>query len=80
MLKEKRRILGISQKELGERLGKSESYVSRLENKVLDNPNVEIILKLSEELNLCPVKIFLFFAGLDCKLDKKYCKKFKCRD
>lgn len=62
MLKDKRKEKKISQSKLAKKLGISESYLSKLEkHPSLCNPSVNLILKLSEELTLDPVKVFLYF-------------------
>jgi len=63
MLKEKRKEKGLTQSQLAENLTISESYMSKLEkHPCLCNPSVNLILKLAKELDLTPVKIFLFFV------------------
>lgn len=61
MLKTVRKSKGMSQKSLGEALEKSQSYVSRLENGIYTNVNINLIRKLSTALELNPVDIFLYF-------------------
>lgn len=63
MLRSARKNKGLSQKTLAERLGITQSYFSRLENKHKYNKNVtvELIKKMSLELELDPVDVFLYF-------------------
>lgn len=62
MIKEKRKEKKITQSELAKKLGISKSYMSKLENHpFLCNPNVNLILKISKELTLDPMKVFLYF-------------------
>lgn len=61
MLKYSRKKLGISQAELAKRLNVDRSYISRIENRKFDNVSVEFIRKISKELKLNPVNVFLFF-------------------
>lgn len=63
MLREKREEMNLTQSKLAKNLGISKGYLSKLEkHPSLCNPNVNLILKLSKELNLDPVKIFIFFT------------------
>lgn len=63
MLRNARKKKGLSQKTLAERLEISQPYLSRLENieKYDGNVTVELIRKISTELDLDPVDVFLFF-------------------
>ena len=61
MLKNRRKKLGISQSKLAERLNITQVHLSRIENRKFDNVNVEFIRKISKELKLDPVDVFLFF-------------------
>lgn len=61
MLKYKRKKLGISQSELAKRLNVDRSYISKIENRKFSNVSVEFIGKISEELKLNPIDVFLFF-------------------
>lgn len=65
MLRNARKAKGLSQKTLAERLGVTQSYISRLENRgtYTENVTIELIRKISVELNLEPVKVFLYFYG-----------------
>ncbi|MDR3595154.1 MAG: helix-turn-helix transcriptional regulator [Clostridium sp.] len=72
LLRCKRRIRGLNQSQLGKRIRKSKSYVSRLERKVKGyEPNLHMIKKLGKELECCPIELFVFFADIDCKYFKK---------
>lgn len=61
VLKNRRKKLGIKQKELAKRLNVTQSYLSKIEREHFSNVNVEFIGKISEELKLDPVDVFLFF-------------------
>lgn len=61
MLKYRRKKLGISQSELAKRLDVDRSYISKIENHKFNNVSVEFIGKISKELKLNPVDVFLFF-------------------
>lgn len=61
MLKYKRKKLGISQSELAKRLNVDRSYISKIENRKFNNVSVEFIGKISKELKLNPIDVFLFF-------------------
>lgn len=68
MLKHKRKLKGLSQIELGKRIRKSKSSVSRMERKVKGyEPNLDMILILAKELECCPIELFVFFANINCK-------------
>ena len=64
MLKYKRKKLGISQSELAKRLHVDRSYISKIENSKFNNVSVEFIRKISKELKLNPIDVFLFFYNL----------------
>jgi len=78
VLKEKRLKKGLTLLNLAEKVGISEGYMSKLEKSKISNTTIQIILKISQELDICPVEVFLFLSGLDCKFKNKFCKKFKC--
>lgn len=67
MLKAIRIQKGITQKDLAKRLGISQSYLCKLENKELYRikANVELIDSLSRELNLCQIAVFLYFLNVN---------------
>ena len=54
----------MTQKELGEYIGISQSYVSKIENRKTKFISVNKILALSSILELDPVEVFKFIAGL----------------
>ena len=61
MLKRRRKKLGISQSKLAKRLNVDRSYLSKIENRRFNNVSVEFIRKISKELKLNPIDVFLFF-------------------
>ncbi|HDI3055686.1 TPA: helix-turn-helix transcriptional regulator [Clostridium botulinum] len=63
MLKKARKTKGLSQKTLAKKLDITQSYLSRLESNSKYNKNITIglIKKISIELELDPVDIFLYF-------------------
>ena len=61
MLKYRRKKLGISQLELSERLHITQSHLSKIENRKFSNVNIDLIKKISKELKLDSVDVFLFF-------------------
>ncbi|MGJ0908830.1 helix-turn-helix domain-containing protein [Clostridium botulinum] len=66
MLKAVRKHKGIKQKDLANRLGVSQSYLSKLENYSLYEVTVtiDIIKSLAMELNICPIAVFLYFLNV----------------
>ena len=54
----------ITQKELGEYIGISQSYVSKIETRKTKSLSVKKILALSSILELDPVEVFKFIAEL----------------
>lgn len=54
----------MTQKELGEYIGISQSYVSKIENRKTKSLSVSKILVLSSILELDPIEVFKFIAGL----------------
>jgi transcriptional regulator with XRE-family HTH domain len=72
MIKNKRRKKGLSQSDLARKLRISRTYVSKMERKVKGyHPSLDLIIKLSEELETCPLEIFIFFANINCKQIKE---------
>lgn len=61
MLKNKRKKLGISQRKLAKRLKITQTYLSKVENNKFNNVSVGFIGKISRELKLDPIDVFLFF-------------------
>lgn len=66
MLKKKRIEKRLTQSELAEKIGISKSYLNKLENRKYNNTTIQVILKLSKELDISPVELFLFFIEIDC--------------
>ncbi|AUM92660.1 helix-turn-helix domain-containing protein [Clostridium botulinum] len=67
MLKAVRKHKGIKQKDLANRLGITQAYLSKLENNSLYkiNVNIDIIENLALELNICPIAVFLYFFNVN---------------
>lgn len=62
MLKKKRIEKQLTELELAKKIGVTEGYISKLEKHPKScNPTVNIILRLSKELEVSPVKIFIYF-------------------
>lgn len=74
MLKAVREEKGIKQKDLANRLGLSQSYLSKLENKSSYKVHVSVdtIENLSIELNICPIAVFLYFLNVKIFCPFKY--------
>lgn len=72
MLRNERRKKGLNQSQLAKKLRINKSYLSRLERKVTGyHPSLDLFLKISKELECCPIELFLFFSDIDCKYFKK---------
>jgi transcriptional regulator with XRE-family HTH domain len=68
MLRHRRKKKGLSQSDLGKRIRKSKSYVSRMERRSKGyEPDFDLIKKIAKELECCPIELFVFFAEIDCK-------------
>ncbi|AVP64991.1 XRE family transcriptional regulator [Clostridium botulinum] len=67
MLKAVREDKGIKQKDLANRLGITQPYLSKLENNSIYkiNVNVDLIENLAIELNICPIAVFLYFLNVN---------------
>ncbi|WP_315081324.1 helix-turn-helix transcriptional regulator [uncultured Clostridium sp.] len=64
MLKKKRIKMNLSIEELSEKLNIKEDYLKKLENcPNMCDPDIRLIIKLSETLKLNPVKVFTFFIN-----------------
>ncbi|WP_315119464.1 helix-turn-helix transcriptional regulator [uncultured Clostridium sp.] len=65
MLKDARKKKGLSQKSLAERLGITQSYLSRLENrdKYDKKVTVDLAKRISEELDLKLIDVVLYFCN-----------------
>ncbi len=61
ILREKRRMSGLSQRELAEKVGVDFSYISKLENGRLPAPAAETVARLAKVL-ACPVEELLSAA------------------
>lgn len=64
MIQKARFNKNLTQKELGEYIGISQSYVSKIENRKTKSLSVNKILSLSLILELDPVEVFKFIAEL----------------
>lgn len=64
MLRNARLNKNLTQKELGKLLGVNQSYISKIENRKIKFLSVNKILILSSILELDPIEVFKFIAGL----------------
>lgn len=64
MIQKARFNKNLTQKELGEYIGISQSYMSKIENRKTKSLSVNKILSLSLILELDPVEVFKFIAEL----------------
>jgi transcriptional regulator with XRE-family HTH domain len=59
-----RQCAGLTQKELGEKVGVDDSYISRLERGVYQPPTREVVLKLADALGISgKIRRFVFFLA-----------------
>lgn len=75
MIKHLREKKGLTQSELAKKIGLSKSHINRMERKVKGyRASYSTIKLLAKELDTCPIKIFVFFAEIDCKYfkDRRY--------
>jgi transcriptional regulator with XRE-family HTH domain len=75
MIKKLRREKGITQSELAKILNLSKSHISRMESRKIRKSegyraSYSTIKLLAKNLDGCPLKIFAFFANVDCKYIK----------
>ena len=80
MLRSARIRKRLSQEQLANRLSVSQSYISKLENKRTKTVSIELVLKLSKILSICPISVFVFLADdccPDCNLNCRYSLKNK---
>ena len=61
MLKNARKKLGISQKELADKLKVNQSYISKIENYKTIHIPAYLLVDISKELELDPVDVFIDF-------------------
>lgn len=81
MIKKLRKKKGLTQSELAKKIHLSETHVSRMERKVKGyRASYSTIKLLAKNLDECPIKIFIFFADIDCKyrLTTELTKDSKC--
>lgn len=55
-IKQRRKELGITQKELGDKVGVSAAYIQQIENNIKQNPSIQILNKILKELKIDTVK------------------------
>ena len=68
MIHNLREAHGLTQKELGNKIGKSENYIKKMEEDFVNaNPTLNIVEKLAKAFNICPHKLF-------CDIFKTYVK------
>lgn len=65
MLKNRRKKLGITQEKLADVTNVTQPFISRVENCRIRNVTINFIDKLSKELLLNPVDVFLFFYNIE---------------
>lgn len=66
LLKDERKKLGFTQKELAKHIGISQSFLSKIEHKehyeeIENKISIELLVKISKTLNICPVCLFKTF-------------------
>jgi putative transcriptional regulator len=59
-----REAKGLSQRELEERIGKEENYITRIETGRIDTPPIEVTAKIARELDVSMSDLY-FFEGVD---------------
>lgn len=64
VIREARKLKGVSLREMASRIGISHPYLSQLENGRNNNPSIEIILSLSRELDLS-LSYLVHLSGID---------------
>lgn len=62
MIKSTRLSKNISQINLANALGISQGYLSKLENNTYTNISLDLLFKIAEVLDICPLELVLFFA------------------
>lgn len=85
MIRKIREDKGLTQKELADKIGKSEKYVKRLEENFMDvNPTIGLMRKLSEAFDMCPYILFCKICRThlkpECKRSITECLSGKCRE
>ncbi|WP_346935287.1 helix-turn-helix transcriptional regulator [Clostridium sp.] len=79
MIKSTRLSKNISQNNLANALGISQGYLSKLENNTYTNISLELLFKIAEVLDICPLELVLFFARnkfcFHCNLKCILCEK-----
>lgn len=60
---------GLSQRELEERIGKEENYITRVETGRIDTPPIEMTAKIAKALDVSMNDLY-FFEGLDDNADE----------
>ena len=60
MIREKRLDMNMTQKELSRKLRLDKSYISKIENKQIKNISLNVVLKLSEILDLDILELIEF--------------------
>ena len=68
LFRERLRVLreakGLSQKDLEERIGKEENYITRVETGRIDTPPIEVTAKIARTLDVSMSDLY-FFEGVD---------------
>lgn len=63
MLKKARGKKEFSEEFVAEKIERSKSYISRLENRKYTNPTTKVILNLSSVLEICPISTFAYITN-----------------
>lgn len=79
MIHKLREAHGLTQKELGNKIGKSENYIKEMEEDFVNaNPTLSIIEKLALTFDMCPRKLFCdickTYIKPECNQDNSHCK------
>ena len=72
MLKQIRQKHNLSQEELAERIGITQSHLSRIENYRF-SPQIRIFINLSKTLDICFVEIMIDYYCISCDLSCDKC-------
>ena len=68
-----RKKIGLTQKQLAERIGVSQVYISKLEHGNIDGLTIRNLKKISNALNTYPCRLLALLLKIDC--DENNCIK-----